>query len=796
MLIPLDYYRILGVPPEATDEQLLQAWHDRRLQMPRWEYSEAAIRSRLQLLEQAYQFLSHSPERDRYQQSFFQDIFPETQTPENADAPIAIGEQTLLIQAETQGQASFSDAIHATFDAATDPTATDPTKKSANEPVDVTETHSLFELDIPPSQWGGALLLLYELGEYEEIIKQTELIIQSEVSATLPPDAELESHQTLNDIYLTRALAYLELSREQWRNNHYEQAAQSEIEGLAGLEQHKLLPGVQAEIRTELNKLRPYRILELLSSPLDSLNERQQGLALLHSLLQQRQGIDGTGDDGSELDTDNFLRFIQQIRTYLTVDEQWTIFEAETYRPSAVASYLAAYALIAQGFSQKQPDKIFQAFQQFDALKLRQDICLEKSICALLLGQTEVAIASLRQHQDPKPLGLVQKYSEDDLDWLRGLCIYGEEWLQSEVFSKFLDLADKKPSLKEYFADKRVQDYIDQNLLLLDISPSSSNPSLSPEQTMAIPQPSSFSSYLTPRPRKGSGRRYREAQIINQAGAGNTATLTATAPSSSLGSAGSAPTPTNGNGRPLAANNQTFVTESYVLPPSASAWHPAAPERKGQSVPQLHSRPRSGSFKGRRKRSLKVGRILLLGAALVGCLGAGVGSVKWWLDRQSPLFQLQSDQLFIPIHKAVIDIPAAKASLTAPDTVTPEFAQEIIQNWLTSKSDAFGHQYQSDRLATVLSEPLLAVWKNRVVALQQSKAYWQYDHSLAANSLQVKTLSPNQATIDATVKEKASYFQGGKEKTSRSYEDTLHVRYGITRQDDRWLIESIQVINP
>jgi hypothetical protein len=82
------------------------------------------------------------------------------------------------------------------------------------------------------------------------------------------------------------------------------------------------------------------------------------------------------------------------------------------------------------------------------------------------------------------------------------------------------------------------------------------------------------------------------------------------------------------------------------------------------------------------------------------------------------------------------------------------------------------------------------------VALQQGKAYWQYDHSLAAHSLQVKTLSPNQATIDATVKEKATYFQGGKEKTNRSYEDTLHVRYGVIRQGDRWLIESIQVINP
>ncbi|MEL6762276.1 MAG: J domain-containing protein, partial [Cyanobacteria bacterium J06607_6] len=46
MRIPLDHYRILGLPIQATTEQLKQAHRDRTLQLPRREYSEIAIESR------------------------------------------------------------------------------------------------------------------------------------------------------------------------------------------------------------------------------------------------------------------------------------------------------------------------------------------------------------------------------------------------------------------------------------------------------------------------------------------------------------------------------------------------------------------------------------------------------------------------------------------------------------------------------------------------------------------------------------------------------------------------------
>ncbi len=70
MRIPLDYYRILGLPIQATADQLKQAHRDRTLQLPRREYSEAAIAARRQLLDEAYGVLSKIDHRQSYDASF------------------------------------------------------------------------------------------------------------------------------------------------------------------------------------------------------------------------------------------------------------------------------------------------------------------------------------------------------------------------------------------------------------------------------------------------------------------------------------------------------------------------------------------------------------------------------------------------------------------------------------------------------------------------------------------------------------------------------------------------------
>ena len=67
MRVPLDYYRILGLPTQSTPEQLQQAHRDRVLQLPRREYSEIAIASRREILDEAYTTLSDPALREAYE---------------------------------------------------------------------------------------------------------------------------------------------------------------------------------------------------------------------------------------------------------------------------------------------------------------------------------------------------------------------------------------------------------------------------------------------------------------------------------------------------------------------------------------------------------------------------------------------------------------------------------------------------------------------------------------------------------------------------------------------------------
>ncbi len=80
---------------------------------------------------------------------------------------------------------------------------------------------------------------------------------------------------------LTLALAYGELSREYWQDKNYEQAASTAAKALTWLEQEEMFPQVASEIRHDCDRLRPYRILELLSQEKKPSLARQRGLNLL-----------------------------------------------------------------------------------------------------------------------------------------------------------------------------------------------------------------------------------------------------------------------------------------------------------------------------------------------------------------------------------------------------------------------------------------------------------------------------------------------------------------------------------
>ncbi|MBE9009973.1 DnaJ domain-containing protein, partial [Pseudanabaenaceae cyanobacterium LEGE 13415] len=355
MRIPLDYYRILGLPMQATADQLKQAHRDRTLQLPRREYSEAAIATRRDLLDRAYTILSDPAQRK------------------------AVDEELLGLQYEEDA------------DAAT---------------IELDDKHLI-----------GALLILQELGEYELVLKIGRPYLSSG-TASIRDGRFGDPRIALSDIVLTIALACLELGREQWQQGQYESAAEALETGQELLLREGLFAGVRGEIQSDLYKLRPYRILELLAMSDDEESDRQQGLRLLKDMLRERGGIDGTGNDQSGLSIDDFLRFIQQLRGYLTAEEQQALFEEESRRPSAVATYLAVYALLARGFADHQPGLIRRAKLMLLRLGTRQDVHLEQAVCALSLGQTEEASRVLELSQEYEPLAFIRENSQGAPDLL------------------------------------------------------------------------------------------------------------------------------------------------------------------------------------------------------------------------------------------------------------------------------------------------------------------------------------------------------------------------------------------
>jgi hypothetical protein len=731
------------VPFQAIKEQLDQAYQDRSQQLPRKEYSEKANAVRKQLLDQAYELLSSPTARIEYDAQLLKttEVLPsalpssQTETTEN----------------------SFSDS-------------------------------QMPGIEIPPEQLVGALLILHELGEYEIVINFGDTYL------TRP----LESQDSLTeraDIILTIALAKLELSREQWQQQEYEQAALSGQQGLDLLRQEHLFATIQSEIQNDLYKLRPYRILELLALPENQVQLRGKGMALLQEMLQQRQGIDGKGDDYSGLNLDDFLRFIQQLRLYLTIAEQQKLFEVEAKRPSAVASYLQVYTLIARGFAQKQPDCIGKAQEMLQYLGKRQDVYLEQAICNLLLGQTEAATTALKQTQEADTLAFIQENSEDKTDLLSGLCLYAEKWLKTEVFSHFRDLVSKQVSLKDYFADHIVQKYIEQ----LSFN-SQAEPQWIEENSYSVsPEAISDSVYACSPGNLGTERAIsaNSERVLVHA-------------QTSTGIYGSSEITTNItanlNQSQSISKKKNMVTKyepseytqgNVALNPSygAASQRTSRRRRRKQQTPvnlvntiidqenYISSPPKKKTKKSYKIKPFRLAFVLLVGLTSCSLLFKLVQSYL------SPVKGLKGENLVIQLQRPPLDIPAADAYVIIAGDLSEQRATQVIQEWLNSKSQALGVNHQVDDLKVVLAEPMLSLWEKRAETLQKNKSYYQYKHQVQVRSVNVDPRNPNSAKVEAKIQEKAQYYQNGKLDPSRSYDDNLLVNYELIRQQNQWKIK-------
>lgn len=631
------------------------------------------------------------------------------------------------------------------------------------------------QIEADEKDFAGLLLILYELGESDKVLSLAKPYYDPEEAEH--QSARISPHDP--DLLLSVSLSYLDLGREYWKQGQYETAASSLESAQEILLREGLFLSIRSEIQADLFRLRPYRILELLASPDNHTNEHRKGMSLLQEMLDARRGIDGSGNDYSSLGIDDFLRFIQQLRSYMTAIEQQTLFEDEARRPSSVATYLAVYALIARGFSQRQPALIRRAKGLLVKLSAKQDIYLEKAVCALLLGQTEEASAAIDQSAEEEQIAFIRQNSEGAPDLLPGLCLYSERWLQEEVYPHFRDLMSQIVSLKDYFADEQVQAYLEE----LPNTGAMSSEWTSPVGGDRLAAMSSLDDSSTVN---------RDFELNPAKSAVAEPKLSNYAPETPNRFQRSAtpvierPAYVNTSSTDNVSRAQSKSRRTSNLPPTKNVNEPVKEiKRPSQGQTGQASPP---------KRKFNVDRLVTVIVVAIALLAGCISLVVWAVRALSGSAQPQPVTLEKPITNLVQSIKENNVALAAQTgTIDKETATKLIETWQATKSKALGKDYEDNLLEEILVDPALSDWKGRAKELKSSNSYLQYQ----TKSSEVDSVTPDgdsKAKVIAKISESRNYFYNGTlDRNASKDNDSYTVEYDLVKKDNRWLIREMLV---
>ena len=277
-----------------------------------------------------------------------------------------------------------------------------------------------------------------------------------------PPQAPALGSGREADLTLVAALACRTAAEAEQQQRRYESAARILREGIELQQRMGKLPDQQALLEQELDALLPFRILDLLSRDLSAVSDHGQGLALLDRLVRHRGGLEGrlVTDDPSAMTQADFESFFQQIRCFLTVQEQIDLFSRWQAEDSAEAGLLGVLALTAAGFSRRKPELIEQARDQVGRLSAADLDPMPWLGCLdLLLGNVAEASIHFRAIQDPE---LVRWFAEHPGDDLAAQCEYCRAWLERDVLPGYRDVEAAGVDLDSWFADRDVQAYVDR----------------------------------------------------------------------------------------------------------------------------------------------------------------------------------------------------------------------------------------------------------------------------------------------------------------------------------------------
>ncbi len=310
-------------------------------------------------------------------------------------------------------------------------------------------------LELSSNREVAGLLLLWESNASLQAFKLAKKALQ-------PPQTPALGSGRESDLTLIAALACRDASIEEQACRRYASGADLLQEGIQLLQRMGKLIEERKTLESDLESLLPYRILDLLSREKEDEKSHQEGLMLLEDFVNKRGGLEGkrNSEKIAGLNQNDFELFFLQIRRFLTAKEQSKIYVNWYRRGSEDAGFLAAFALIASGFSYRKPELLQEArkylrninINGFDPMPLIG--CLD-----LLLGDVTQAESRFRSSSDEKLKDWLDNYPSETLG---ALCDYCRNWLKKDVLVGFSDVEIQTVNLDDWFASPEVQVYVEQ----------------------------------------------------------------------------------------------------------------------------------------------------------------------------------------------------------------------------------------------------------------------------------------------------------------------------------------------
>ena len=386
MELPLDHFRLIGVSPSATSEEILRAFQLRLDKTPEYGFTYEVLTQRSELLRSTADLLTNNENRKKYED---------------------------LVVNGASG------------------------------------------LEFASNREVAGLILLWESGSPKEAFKLVRKALQ-------PPQTPALGSSREADLTLLAALTSRDAAIKEQDQRCYANAADFLQEGIQILQRMGKMSELRKSLEDDLSALLPYRILDYLSRDISDIETHKKGISMLFNYICKRGGLEGQKKPEKDaiLNQRNFEVFFQQVKSFLTVQEQINLFLNLQKKGSDEAGFLAFLALTAEGFANRNPEKIFDAYRIIRNLNLPEvDLMPLMGCLDLLLANVEKAEKNFLSSSDEELKNWLDSYKGEKLD---AICLFCRNWLENEVLKGYRNIQINEVDLDEWFENNEIQEFIEK----------------------------------------------------------------------------------------------------------------------------------------------------------------------------------------------------------------------------------------------------------------------------------------------------------------------------------------------